>query len=208
MPVSKILLAVLVVAGVVGAVAFAYDAARPRVHPIKAADARKYAALAQPPTSPDDPRTALFGPARAVDGDTLLVEGVEADLWTIDAPELAQTCEGPGGRPWACGEASRAHLETLIGGRQVACRPEGPPTRDGRWLGLCFVADAPCPGGSACESDLNSLNLAQVTDGWAADIEGQYADSQVDARERKKGVWAGWFESPEAWRARQADMGS
>ncbi|MES2035320.1 MAG: thermonuclease family protein [Pseudomonadota bacterium] len=198
---SKTLLAVLVVAGVG---ALAWDAARPRVHPIKAADARKYSIALATPVDPADPRSDLFGRASAIDGDTLLIQGVEADLWTIDAPELAQTCDKDG-RSWACGDASRAHLEQLIGGRQVACRPEGPPTEDGRWLGICFVTDIPCQGDTGpCESDLESLNLAQVTDGWAADIEGQYMDSETDAQDRKAGLWAGRFESPRDWRARQA----
>lgn len=202
---SKLVIALLVVAGVVGAGLFAYEVARPRVHPIKQADARKHPALASPPAvDPADPRTTLFGPARAVDGDTLLIQGVEADLWTIDAPELAQTCDDKDDKPWACGEASRAHLDKLIGGRQVACRPEGPPTADGRWLGLCFVADTPCQGATgACESDLKSLNLAMVEEGWAADVEGQYGDSENVAQERKAGLWAGRFESPEQWRARE-----
>lgn len=198
MRISKALLAVLLVTGLVGAGAFAYDAARPRVHPIKVADAQKYAVSAPSrvavdegsPRMPADPRVDLFGHARAIDGDTLLISGVEADLWTIDAPELAQTCE-KGGRAWACGEASRAHLEQLINGRQVACRPEGPPPEDGRWLGVCFVTDSPCQGAAGhCESALGSLNLAQVSDGWAADVEGQFSDSQADAKDRKAGLWA------------------
>lgn len=199
MRISKALLALLLVTGLVGAGAFAYDAARPRVHPIKVADAQKYADWALTPVAvdpgsqptPADPRADLFGHARAIDGDTLLISGVEADLWTIDAPELAQTCE-TAGRSWACGEASRAHLEQLINGRQVACRPEGPPPQDGRWLGICFVTDVPCQGDAGhCESGLGSLNLAQVSDGWAADIEGQFSDSQADAQDQKAGLWAG-----------------
>jgi len=210
MRVSKALIALVVLAGLAGAAAFAYDVARPRVHPIKAADARKYASSTPAPASPPvsgDTRGDLFGLARAIDGDTLLVQGVEADLWTIDAPELAQTCVGNDGKVWACGEASRAHLEQLIGGRRVACRPEGPPTVDGRWLGLCFVTDTPCQGDTGhCESGLESLNLAQVTDGWAADFEGQYADSEAVAQDRKTGVWAGRFEAPSEWRAREAPV--
>jgi endonuclease YncB( thermonuclease family) len=220
MVVSKVLVALLVVAGVIGAGAVAYDVARPRVHPIKQADFEKYAALAPDPVAPvSPPRTRLFGEARAIDGDTLLIQDVEANLWTIDAPELAQTCEDRDGKSWACGDASRAHLEQLIGGRQVACRPEGPPPQDGRWAGLCFVADTPCHGAAGkgdtsqddtgpCASDLTSLNLAQVTKGWATDIEGQYADNEEDARDRKIGIWAGRFDPPSDWRKRAAEQGS
>ncbi|MDG2530719.1 thermonuclease family protein [Caulobacter endophyticus] len=186
---SKILLALLLVGGAVGAAALAYDAARPKVHPIKAAEAREH------PAAPPTKTTAnLFGPAQIIYGDTLRVEGVEADLWTIVAPKLDLTCRKDG-QAWACGEASRANLEKLIGGRRVACRPEGPPSPDDHWQGLCFVSDTPCAedGGGHCESDLTSLNLAQVEQGWASNFEGQYSDSEEAARERKAGLWASDF---------------
>jgi endonuclease YncB( thermonuclease family) len=197
MRVPKVLLALVVVAGLVGAGVLVYDATRPYSHPIKAAEAQKHG---RGPTGPPsyeqttDPRKDLFGPARVVDGDTLRVQDVEADLWTIVAPRLDQACEKDG-KPWACGEASRAHLEKLIGGRQVACRPEGPPTPDGRWLGICYVADAPCQGDEGpCESSLGSLNLAQVRDGWAEDFEGQFSEDEEIAQAQKRGLWAGRWE--------------
>lgn len=188
----------LVLAGLVGAGAFVYDAARPRVHPIKVADARKHGAGPTGPPTEDqaDGRADLFGPARAIDGDTILIQGVEADLWTIVAPKLAQTCQKDG-QPWACGEASRAHLETLIGGRQVACRPEGPPPSDGRWLGICYVTDTPCQGDAGpCESALGSLNLAQVRNGWAEDFEGQFSEDEERAQTKTLGLWAGDAPNP------------
>lgn len=188
---SLIVLLLAATAGVAGLGLYAYETARPQVHPIKAADEARLAAM-PPPPEPVDSRTPLFGPARVIDGDTLAIQGVEADLWTIKAPLLDQQCTGPDDRRWACGEDSRANLERLIGGRNVACRPEGPPPRDGRWLGLCFVSDVPCQTeGGICESDLASLNLAQVEQGWAADQEGQYADPEDAARGRKAGLWHG-----------------
>jgi endonuclease YncB( thermonuclease family) len=144
------------------------------------------------PAQVSDERGELFGPARAVDGDTLMIDGVQADLWTIVAPKLDETCSGADSRPWACGQASRDHLQRLVEGRRVACIPEGPPPSDGSWLGLCFVAEAPCRDASApCKSDLNSLNLAQVRKGWARDFEGQYSEPEADAQEDKAGIWAG-----------------
>lgn len=205
MAISKPLIALLVVAGLIGAGAFAYEVARPRMHPIKQADFEKLAARTPDPIAPvTPPNTGLFGEARVIDGDTLLIQDVIAHLWTIEAPELAQTCEDKDGKAWACGEASRVHLEKLIGGRTVACRPQGEQPRNGRWEGVCFVTDAPCPDDTgACASDLTSLNLAQVTQGWATDFEGQFMDNEADAQDRKLGIWAGRFESPAEWRKRQ-----
>ncbi|KSB88901.1 hypothetical protein AS593_00790 [Caulobacter vibrioides] len=207
---SRILVGLLVVAGLAIAAVFAYDAARPRVHPIKAADAARNGvdlssaapAAAQPAQGPDG-RAELFGPARVIDGDTLEIQGLRARLWTIDAPEPDQTCLDRDGASFACGQASREHLEKLIAGRKVACRPEGPPSDGDAWQGLCFVADAPCADAAApCASDLSSLNLAMVRHGWAIDLEGQYADPESDAEADKAGLWAGRFDEPQAWRAR------
>ncbi len=200
---AKVLIGLLVVAGLAGAAVYAYDAARPRVHPIKAADAREHDLDApQPRFARDaDGRARLFGPARVIDGDTLEIKGLRARLWTIDAPDLDQTCLDKDGASFACGQAAREHLEKLIAGRQVACRPEGPPSDGDAWQGLCFVADAPCQDeGGPCASDLDSLNLAMVRQGWAVDLEGQYSEPESDAEDDKAGLWAGRFDEPEAWR--------
>lgn len=56
----------------------------------------------------------LGGGARAINGDTLDVDGKRVCLHGIDAPETGQTCRRRL-RIWACGvEATRA-LERLIG---------------------------------------------------------------------------------------------
>lgn len=102
---SRVLVGVLVVAGLAGAAVYAYDAARPRVHPIKAADAREHDLEApQPRFARDaDGRARLFGAARVIDGDTLEIQGLRARLWTIDAPDLDQTCLDKDGASFACG---------------------------------------------------------------------------------------------------------
>jgi endonuclease YncB( thermonuclease family) len=194
----------LLLLAVLAAGLYVYDAARPRVHPIKRADAARMAALAHRPAVPEptpasreplpaQPPGELFGDAVVVDGDTLRIGGTEVDLWTIDAPELAQTCHRDG-RPWQCGAFARDELATLIGGRNVACRPEGPDAS--HFIGLCFVRDTPCAGEEACESSNGSLNLAMVARGAAVDIEGQFMDDESDAEDRKRGLWAGSFDLP------------
>lgn len=196
--------AVLLLA-VLAAGLYVYDAARPRVHPIKRADAARMAAFADRPAPPDatptpasgkalpaTPLAELFGQALVVDGDTLSIGGTEVDLWTIDAPALTQTCHR-NGRPWLCGAYAREELSKLIDGRKVACRPEGPDAS--RFIGLCFVRDTPCTE-QACESSNGSLNLAMVARGAAVDIEGQFTDDESDARDQKRGLWAASFDLP------------
>jgi endonuclease YncB( thermonuclease family) len=142
----------------------------------------------------------VFGTAVVVDEDTLLIAGTSVDLWTIDAPELDQPCTRAR-KPWNCGELSRQHLARLVGSRSVACRREGPPEAKIGFVGLCFVTDEPCARGTACESDLQSLNLSMVHEGWAFDEEGQYMDPQEAAKKRRIGLWAGQVRPPWEWKA-------
>lgn len=65
-------------------------------------------ALAWSPCSPAGAET-LTGPARAVDGDTLVVGGVRVRLYGVDAPESAQTCNDAGGKAYPCGALSVVH---------------------------------------------------------------------------------------------------
>lgn len=60
------------------------------------------------------------GEAIAVDGDTLIIEGMHVDLWGIDAPELDQICQRKGA-DWPCGLAAKSHLSKFIEGRVVTC---------------------------------------------------------------------------------------
>lgn len=197
----------------------AREAARPRILPAKHADAVRNgvslsgaAATATTPanvtsaTSGAEAGEGLFGPATVIDGDTLMITEVEVDLWNVDAPELDQPCEKDG-KPWACGEASRQQLARMVeGGRVVACRRSGPPSEEGRWVGMCFVSDIACADSEdACEGSLGSLNLAMVRQGWAFDPESEFNDDEADAEEEKLGVWAGKVERPWQWRERRAE---
>ncbi len=91
----------------------------------------------------------LQGAARVVDGDTLRVAGERVRLFGIDAPESGQPCRDGGD----CGAQSKAHLEALIGGRDVTCVPED-VDRYGRVVATCRVDGA-------------DLNRAMVRDGQA-----------------------------------------
>ena len=64
-------------------------------------------------------RTAsLTGPAKVIDGDTIVVAGQLVRLHGIDAPELDQTFWWRG-QQIACGTMSLAALEALIAGVKV-----------------------------------------------------------------------------------------
>jgi endonuclease YncB( thermonuclease family) len=63
---------------------------------------------------------SLTGPAKVIDGDTIVVAGQLVRLHGIDAPEIDQTCWWRGEKI-ACGTMSMAALEALIAGVKVRC---------------------------------------------------------------------------------------
>lgn len=95
----------------------------------------------------------LAGPARVIDGDTIVVNGVHVRLAGIDAPEMHQQC-WIGGAATQCGVAAKAEMMKLTERRAVTCRPL---TRDsyGRTVARCSTPDAP------------DLGESMVRAGWA-----------------------------------------
>lgn len=130
------------------------------------------------------PTGTLHGPARVADGDSLVVGGVRVRLQGIDAPELAQICARAGG-DYACGREARAHLARLVAGSAVSCESFG-HDRYGRTL-------------ARCAAGATELNRAMVEAGWAVAY-GDYGETEAQARQAGRGLWAGSFERPQDWR--------
>lgn len=133
----------------------------------------------------------MQGVARVVDGDTLRLGGERIRLKGIDAPELDQTCRRDDVR-YACGRQARAALERLAGGAPVRCTG-WERDRHGRLLAVCHAG----------ESDLNA---AMVMSGWAVAF-GAYTAEESQARRERRGLWAGSFDAPRAWRAKRGAAG-
>ena len=131
---------------------------------------------------------AQTGPARVVDGDTIDVAGTRVRLWGIDAPESRQSCVAAE-IVYACGQRATEHLLALVANGEVRCEPR---TRDryGRTVALCRV-------------DGRDLGAAMVRDGWALAFvrySGDYVAQEREAKEAKRGLWAGSFTPPWGWR--------
>lgn len=124
------------------------------------------------------------GEGRALDGDSLRVDGVEIRLAGIDAPELGQTCQRDG-QDWRCGEAARAALQRMLREGRAACAGSE-QDRYGRLLAVCTVKGT-------------EINAALVRAGMAVAF-GKYGREEAEARDARKGVWAGPFQAPAAWR--------
>jgi endonuclease YncB( thermonuclease family) len=128
----------------------------------------------------------IVGSARIIDGDSLVVAGVEIRLYGIDAPEYRQYCFRRG-RPWACGIEATRTLRAMIANRPVACRARE-QDRYGRTVAACSV------GG-------NDLGAAMVAGGHAVAY-GAYDAEERAARNAGRGIWSSTFDRPAAWRAR------
>jgi endonuclease YncB( thermonuclease family) len=122
----------------------------------------------------------IAGPARVVDGDTVVVGGVRVRLEGIDAPEASQTCARPPGETWPCGTESTHALAVLIAGRELECDPRG-TDKYGRVLAVCFL-------------DRQDINAWMVRQGhaWAfTRYSTSYVNEEAEARARRLGIWQG-----------------
>lgn len=127
--------------------------------------------------------------ATVADGDTLTLGAERIRLKGVDAPEFSQTCMRAGAS-YACGREARGELVRLIGQRTVVC--EGwERDKYGRLLAAC----------RACDAD---LNRALVENGWAVSY-GGYQAEEAAAKAARRGLWAGDFDRPSAWRAAHGD---
>ena len=131
----------------------------------------------------------VTGPAKIIDGDTIVVAGEHVRLQGIDAPELHQTCTAYG-QKWACGRIAAEWLKEHLHGRQVDCVGHARDRYD-RLLAVCYA-------------DGKSINDRLVREGWALDFRKystDYLQAEAEARRAGVGIWRGEFEPPWEWRA-------
>lgn len=151
---------------------------------------------------PPDP-APVIGRASIIDGDTLEIRGQRIRLWGVDAPESRQTCTRAG-VVYRCGQEAARRLDVLVGQNTLTCTPRGRPDRYRRIVATCTISAGPCLDlGCATRVDLAEM---LVVEGQALDYPrysgGAYARLEADAQRHRRGVWAGAFERPWAWRAR------
>lgn len=133
-------------------------------------------------------RRSVSGWARAIDGDSLEVNGAEVRLHGIDAPEYGQSCRLQG-RRWPCGREAKEALASRIRGKRVACEVRD---RDsyGRLVATCSIAG-------------RDINAWMVRQGWAfayRRYSRAYVDEEARARAERRGVWMGEVVAPWEWR--------
>ena len=149
----------------------------------EAADARSGAA---------PPAGSVSGPARVVDGDTIVISDIRIRLEGIDAPESGQTCGQRWLGTWACGEAATTHLVQLVRDREVRCDSRGVDLY-GRMLGICYTAGL-------------ELNADMVRNGFAwafVKYSVRLVEAEAGARALRLGIWQGDATPAWVWRAQR-----
>jgi endonuclease YncB( thermonuclease family) len=139
------------------------------------------------------PGEPVSGNARIIDGDSLEIAGARIRIFGIDAPEGRQQCRNAQGADYACGRDAARALDRIIGGRTVTCTPVSHDQYE-RDIATCEVIG-------------RDIGEAMVRAGHARDYtrhsRGRYASAEREAREAKRGMWAGSFEDPAAYRKRE-----
>ena len=133
-------------------------------------------------------RDDVSGRALIHDGDTITVSGTKIRLFGIDAPERGQTCRDGAGATYDCGRLAQRELER-IARAEVACDTVE-TDRYGRNVAICHA-------------DGVDLGAAMVSSGWARaylSYSLRYAAEETRARAAGRGMWAGAFEDPWAFR--------
>ena len=79
------------------------------------------------------------GPGHVIDGDTFAIDTTIFRLADVDAPELAQTCDGGSAQLQQCGAYVADALAEQIAGHEVDCSVVGVDDYD-RQIARCEVA--------------------------------------------------------------------
>ena len=146
-------------------------------------------ALMMPAEAKPRQTVLVTGEARAIDGDTIEVDGTRIRLQGIDAPETRQRCTTADGVSWACGRYATAVLAAAVASVEVTCTARG---RD-RYQRVVAV----------CWAGVVEVGRAMVAEGLAlADrrFGRTYVPVEDAARAAALGIWAGEFEAPWDWR--------
>ena len=132
----------------------------------------------------------LIGAARVVDGDSIVVNGIELRLEGIDAPESRQTSIDARGRPYPQGKQATRYLRTLVRSGPVHCEMHG-PDRYGRTLATVFTSDG------------KNVNAEMVRAGQAiayTKYSRRYVKEEQEAKRYRRGMHSGTWITPRAWR--------
>ena len=130
----------------------------------------------------------ITGKAKAIDGDTIEIDGKQINLYGIDAPEIGQTCWFERGE-FPCGKSARESLWVYVKGQELTCR-EKPAGAEGGTSAICFAEG-------------RDLGEHMIRRGWALTDRkhgADYTELEEEARRQRLGLWNFKFTKPWDWR--------
>jgi endonuclease YncB( thermonuclease family) len=139
------------------------------------------------------PGVAVAQPVSLADGDSFRWGDKRYRLYGIDAPELNQECWDSKDKPWPCGVRARAELRRIISTEPLTCTQMS-VDQYGRIIATCRV------GGKDIAEEM--VRTGYATAYSRPGNPNSYAKAEAEAREEKRGMWAGRFEHPRTWRER------
>jgi endonuclease YncB( thermonuclease family) len=131
----------------------------------------------------------VSGEALVTDGDTLEIGSTVIRIAGIDAPEIGQMCADAQGVPASCDLDALTAIAGLVAGRKVVCVG----TKRDRYGRLI----------ATCEGAVQDIGREMVKRGLAVAYRRyseRYTLDEDDARAARRGIWAGEFVEPEAYR--------
>ena len=147
--------------------------------------------MARPNATPDPaprpavaerPQRLLAGPARVIDGDTLMIDGRHIHLHGIIAPDVERSCADGNGGTTRCVHRAAMELKRLVSQGRITCEMR----ERAREKGLS----------ATCRTVKTNLNAAMVLNGYAlADRQNsaRYVGEESVARHQERGLWTGVF---------------
>ena len=140
-------------------------------------------------TGPAHADAVISGPSCVIDGNTLQVGsklrdgkcwgGIDVRLHGSKAPTSDETCSASDGNKWACGEAAKNALRTMVRQHAISCFHI-----DGE-----FEDNIPVV---TCLSGRRDLAMEMVRQGMAKALHDQsnrYELEETDAKRKKRGLW-------------------
>lgn len=111
-------------------------------------------------------------------------------LWGVDAFESTQTCRDALDVVWPCGAVATERLRQLVTRRDFACHvdPEF-VDRHAREFSVCYAGD----------QDVGALLVSEGL-AFAYGRGAQYLPLEADAKQARRGAWAGRFVRPQYFR--------
>lgn len=135
----------------------------------------------------------IYGTARVVNADTLLIQGKYLKLFGVDAPEANQTCANKQGRSYPCGKEAALWLRNWVSNYEVDCRILKQDSK-GNMIGTCALGEY-------------DIGAALINAGWVVvtpDAYNIYGPYEEQAQINRRGLWQGNFYRPSDWRKIQS----